>query len=432
MLITLLLLTLAADSPSFRGPDGSGVFAPGFPAEWAAGKNVAWKAEVPGGGWSAPVVVAGRVFVTTAVSGGDDRPRNFVDGVKDIRSMVPLFAKKPDKSYRFEVHCLDAATGKPVWKQEVAAKVPPHPSHPSNTFATETPASDGGRVYALFHSAGVLAAFDLDGKKLWERETGAFKMTAGFGTGSSLAAGAGLVFVQNDNEEKSFVAAFDGKTGEPAWRAERKGKSAWASPLLWKNRVRTELVTCGGDRVVSYDPKTGAELWSLGKVASFTSSPASDTERVYFGYSNPTTTGPLYAVKAGAKGDVTPDADDKSEGLAWLRRSSGPGMPSAVSAGGMLYVMGSVGLVAYDAATGEVKYKQRLPKARTVAASLWAAGGRVFVLDEAGKAFVVKAGPEFELLGTNELDDTFWSTPAAAGGALYLRGTKALYCVRMR
>jgi outer membrane protein assembly factor BamB len=432
MLTALLLLCLAADSPRFRGPDGSGVFPPGFPTEWAADKNLAWKAEIPGGGWSAPVVVAGRVFVTTAVSGGDDRPKNFVEGVKDVRSMVPIFATKPDRSYRFEVHCLDAATGKTRWKQAVAEKKPPHPCHPSNTFATETPASDGERVYALFNSAGVLAAFDLDGKKLWEQETGAFRMTAGFGTGSSLAAGAGLVFVQNDNEEKSFVAAFDGKTGKQAWRAERKGKSAWASPLLWKNRARTELVTCGGDRVVAYEPATGKELWSLGKVASFTSSPAVDEERIYFGYSNPTTTGPLYAVKAGAEGDITPDADDRSPGLAWLRRSSGPGMPSPVSAGGYVYVMGSVGLTCYDAATGEVKYKQRLPKARTVAASLWAAGDRIYVLDEAGTTFAMKAGPKFELAGTNRLDDTFWSTPAAADGALYLRGTKALYCVRMR
>lgn len=431
MVFAFLLLSLAVDSPSFRGPNGSGVFAPDFPTEWAGDKNIAWKAEIPGGGWSAPIIVDGRVFVTTAVSGsGDDRPKNFVEGVKDVRSMMPMFAKKPDKVYRFELHCLDAVTGKPRWKQTVTEVKPPHPCHPSNTFATETPASDGQRVYTLFNSAGVLAAFDLDGKKLWQRETGAFKMTAGFGTGSSLAAGMGLVFVQNDNEEKSFVAAFDGRTGEPGWRAERKGKSAWASPLLWKNKVRTELVTCGGDRVVSYDPKTGKELWSLGKVSSFTSSPAADEERLYFGYSNPTTTGPLYAVKAGAKGDITPNADDQSEGLAWLRRSSGPGMPSSVSVGGHVYVMGSVGLTVYDATTGEVCYKQRLPKARSVAASLWASGDRVFVLDEAGTVFVIKTGPKFELLGTNKIDDTFWATPAAANGALYLRGTGALYCVK--
>jgi hypothetical protein len=120
----------------------------------------------PGGGRPAPIIARlVRVFVTTAVSGsGDDRPKNFVEGVKDVRSMMPMFAKKPDKVYRFELHCLDAVTGKPRWKQTVTEVKPPHPCHPSNTFATETAASDGQRVYTLFNSAGVLAAFDLDGK----------------------------------------------------------------------------------------------------------------------------------------------------------------------------------------------------------------------------------------------------------------------------
>jgi outer membrane protein assembly factor BamB len=430
MWISLILLSWAAegDSPRFRGPSGAGVFAPGFPTQWAADKNLVWKTPLPGGGWSAPIVIGDKVFFTTAISYGDDKPKNFVEGVKDIRSMVPIMARKPDRSYRFELHCLDRATGKPLWKAEAAEKKPPHPCHPSNTFATETPASDGQRVYTLFNSAGVLAAFDLQGKKLWSVETGAFKMTAGFGTGSSLAVGEGMVFVQNDNEEQSFVAAFDGATGKEIWRAKRDGKSAWASPLLWKNKARTELVTCGGGRVVSYEPKTGKEIWWLGKVASFTASPAADEERVYFGYSNPTTVGSLYAIEAGAEGDLTPkDEGEPGKGIAWIRKGAAPGMPSSVSVGGYVYVMGSVGLGCYDAKTGEVMYRQRLPKIRTVAASLWAAGDKVFVLDEAGNTFVLKVGPKYELMNINSIDDTFWSTPAIAGQELYLRGTNALY-----
>jgi outer membrane protein assembly factor BamB len=253
-------------------------------------------------------------------------------------------------------------------------------------------------------------------------------MTAGFGTGSSLAVGEGLVFVQNDNEEKSFVAAFDTTTGKEVWRDKRAGKSAWASPLLWKNKVRTELVTCGGGTVTSYEPKTGKVLWSMGKLSSFTSSPAADDDRIYFGYSNPTTVGSLYAIKAGAEGDITPmDDTEPTAGIAWIRKGAAPGMPSAVSVGGYVYVMGSVGLGCYEAKTGELQYKQRLPKIRTVAASLWAAGDKVFVLDEAGTTFVIKVGPKYELLGTNAIEDTFWSTPAVAGKELYLRGTNALY-----
>jgi len=418
------------DSPRFRGPSGAGVFPPGFPTEWTSNKNLAWKTALPGGGWSAPIVVGDKVFVTTAVSGGDDKPKNFVEGVKDIRSMVPAMAKKPDRAYRFELHCLDRATGKPLWKAEAADAKPPHPCHPSNTFATETPASDGQRVFTLFHSVGVLAAFDLEGKKLWSVQTGAYKMTAGFGTGSSLAVGEGLVFVQNDNEEKSFVAAYDAATGQEVWRAKRPGKSAWATPLLWRNKVRTELVTCGGGQVTSYEPKNGKVLWSLGKVASFTSSPAADDERIYFGYSNPTSVGSLYAIEAGAEGDLTvQDEENLPKGVAWIHKAAAPGMPSPVSVGGYVYVMGSTGLGCYDAKTGQPQYKQRLPKIRTVAASLWAAGDKLFILDEAGTTFVIQVGPKYELLGTNSIDDTFWSTPAVAGKQLFLRGVHALYCI---
>ncbi len=437
MRASLVLLVLAAgawgQASRFRGDGGTGVIdKAAFPHQWGKDRNIAWKAAVPGGGWSAPVVAGGRVFLTAADSGKDaDRPRDFTAGVADLRSMLPFVQKGPDRVFKFDVLCFDRATGKLLWRKTAAESRPKYGVHPSNSYATETPATDGERVYSLFANAGALVAHGLDGKELWKKDVGVYKTGAGFGPGSSLAVGMGLVFVQYDNEEKSFVAAFDGKTGKEAWRSERKTKTSWATPLLWKNGKRTELVTCGGGRVSSHDPLTGKELWSMGGLGSgFAASPTADAERLYFGSSGPGSPSPLWCVKAGASGDITLKGDATSNGhVAWSRKGTGPGLPSPVAADGLLYTAGTT-LVCHDAATGEVVYRQRLPRAKTIVASMILAGGRLYLLDESGQMFVVRPGRKFELLGTNSLPDTFWSTPSADGDTLFLRGLGTLYAVR--
>lgn len=435
LMLTALLVPAGAawsgDVPSFRG-GGAGVAAKAaFPYEWGKDKNIAWKAEVPGGGWSAPVVAGDKVFLTTAVS-GDYKPKDFTAGVSDPRSMIPLVMKGPNKTFTFEVLCYDRASGKQLWRKKAAEAKPRYAVHPSNSYATETPATDGQRVYVLFAAVGTFAAYGLDGKELWKKDFGAYKTSAGFGPGSSLAVGGGLVFVQYDNDEKSFVAAFDGKTGKQAWRVDRKTKTSWSTPLLWKNKLRTELVVCGAGAVTSYDPKTGKQLWTMTRVGgqAFAASPTADDERVYFGNSGPTSPSPLYAVKAGASGDITLEGDATSnEFVAWSRNGTGPGLPSPVAWGGYLYTVGNT-LVCHDAKTGEVVYKKRLPRMKTVVSSMWLADGRLYVLDEAGRCLAVKPGPKFELLATNVLADTFWSTPAVDGDALLVRGLGSLYCIR--
>lgn len=428
----------AADWNQFRGPTGSGIVTDAnFPEQWAGDKNVAWKAAVPGQGWAQPVVAGDLVFVATAVSPNQPKPKNMMAGVMDPATMGKG-AKPTDAKYSWELHALDRKTGLTKWKKQVAEGKPTQPVHPSNTFATETPVADGERVYLFFGMAGVVAAYTHAGEKVWSKDVGTFPFTAGFGTGSSPVLHDGKLIVQSFNEDSAFVLALDAKTGKEAWKAERSKGSAWSTPLVWKNSVRTELVTAGNKSVISLDPATGKELWTMGGIdTSFSSSPVADGDAVYFGASSPGSKGNLAAVKAGAKGDITLKPGEKSNAFVlWFKTGTAPGMASMLAAGGRLYIQGSGQVTCLDARTGEQKYKERLPKTRGAeAACPLVAGDKLFFTDEGGQTFVLKAGDEFDVLATNKLGadgEVFWASPAAAGGDLLVRGTEFLYCLRKK
>ncbi len=425
--LTLTVPTLADDWEQFRGPRAGKIDKLQHPLEWDSTKNVAWTASVPGSGWSSPVVVKDRIYLTSAVSETGAKPKGMSDGV---RSMGTYRRAKPQK-HTFVVTCLSLKDGTEVWSKNVGEAVPPV-VHPSNTYATESPAADGERVFTFFATTGNLVAWDLDGKELWRKELGAYKSGNGFGSGSSLAVTDGLVFVQYDNDEKSFVAAYDVATGKQAWRDDRSTKTSWSTPLIWKNSKQTELVTCGAGVVTSYAPKTGKVLWVLkGIQSAFSASPAVDGDRIFFGNSGPMSAGPLVAVAAGSTGEIQLDSDFKSDKVAWSRTRSGPGMASPVVAKGCLFIPGSNGILnCYDVKTGERLFQNRVSKMGTVAASLWADDDRVVILDEKGQAFMFAAGREFVLLGKNQIDDLFWSTPTVSGNTLLLRGVDKLYCIR--
>ncbi len=421
----------AGEWRQFRGPDGNGSLSQlEHPLDWSADTNVAWTAEIAGGGWSSPVVVGDRVILTTAVSSAAERPKGFGGGVAAMRQHSQ--AKPPQEPVSFEVHCLSKSDGSEIWRRVIEQRKPSYPIHPSNTYATESPVTDGTRVYVYFAAIGSVACLDLQGQQLWKRDLGAFPTSNNFGTGSSLTMHEGRVFVQCDNQKQSFLLALDALSGQDLWRVERRGRTCWSSPVVWTNRLRAELVVCGSGYVCSYDPASGEQLWEIeGTDGSFSASPASDTDRVYFGNSGPGRRGPLMAVNAGGSGKLRYDRSQEGEGdVAWIESASGPGMASPVSHAGRLYVTSRGVLTCHDAATGRRLYRARLPGASSVAASLWAADDKLFILDESGTTFVVKIGDEFELLGKNALEGLFWSTPSVAGDSLLLRSAGKLHCVR--
>ncbi len=413
----------AQDWPQFRGPAGNGVVEKlEHPVEWGNEKNIAWSVELPGGGLSSPIVHGDRVFLTTAI--GMKPPVSFMEGVRD---MGP---KKPDAPLQFNVICLQLADGAKLWEKTLVEELPPFPIHASNSYATESPATDGKQLYVYFAAIGKVAAFDFDGNEIWRQDIGAYPTGNGFGTGSSLTTGDGNVFVQCDNDESSFVIALDAATGDEVWKKQRSGRTSWSTPLYWKNDKRAELITCGSGFVIAYDPKTGDELWTMTDIGmSFSASPAADNDHIYFGNSGPRSSGPLVAVSSGMSGSHAFAADAQIENMAWSKMQAGPGMASPVTVGGYLYIPGRGILTCYSTSDGEVVFKERL-KLGSMAASLWAAGDRVFLLDENGKTLVLQTGPELEIVATNQIDDLFWSTPAVAGESLLLRGVKKLYCVR--
>ncbi len=461
-----VLTTHAADWMQFRG-NGTGVSSEKeIPSEWAADKNVLWKTRIPGVGWSQPIIVGDKIFVTTAVTENQRKPSSggfgggggggFGKGGGGFGKGGGGFGKggsPPNAVYQFQVLCLDRKTGNILWKETALESKPKIPTHGSNTYATETPATDGEHVYAYFGMHGVYC-YDLKGKQIWKKDLGSFPMMAGWGTASSPVLVNDRLIVLCDNEEKSFIVALDKKDGKELWRTPRTERTTWGTPIVWKNKQRTEVVAIGS-RVRSYDPADGKQLWELNIGGGQCSvSPTADEEMLYvgagsggmgggggFGKGPPGGGfgmrgggGSLFAVKAGAKGDITPKSGEKSsDGVAWSEPKSGLGMASPLLCKGYIYVLERNGglINCFDAKTGKAAYtKERISGARAFWASPVALDDKIYCLDDDGNTFVIQAGPEFKQLGKNSIKEMFWSSPAIADGALFLRGVDNLYCIK--
>jgi outer membrane protein assembly factor BamB len=288
-------------------------------------------------------------------------------------------------------------------------------------------------VYAPFGNIG-LFVYDMKGNKLWEEKWGSFRMRGGWGTGSSPVLHKDRLYVVNDNEEKSFMVALDKKTGKQVWRVDRQEKSNWATPYIWENEKRTELVTLGTGKVRSYD-LDGKVLWELSGTSGLVSlMPVAKHGLVYVGAGYHI--GPLYAVKPGASGDITlKPGDTKSDWVAWHQPKGAGIHPSFLISGDRLYSLFDAGfLTCYDAKTGKVIYeRQRLNTGGgRFYASPWAYNGKLFLLNEDGTTYVLEDGADFQLLHKCSLEDNCWATPAIARGSLFIRTYSKLYRLQSR
>ncbi len=434
------------NSPQFRGPDGTAVLTGDQtpPSTWGEASNIRWKRDIPGEGWSAPIIWGNKVFLTAAVTDGEpeatrgQEPRRRPTGRRQQGGPGGrgrgYRQTPPDVVYRFTLHCLDLNSGKTVWEKVALEAKPRISKHRDNTYATETPVTDGKRVYAYFGMHG-LFAFDLDGNLVWKKDLGVYPMAAGWGTASSPLVHDGLLFLQIDNEKESFLTALDAATGKERWRVARDEKSNWSNPMIWQNKLRTELVT-SGYTARSYDPKTGKLLWELTMSGRAASTPLGLPEVLYIGTEDRARrnqgSGGLFAVRVGAQGDITPEPNvTRNQYVQWLRPKDGPPMASPLVYQGYLYTLTRNGMVnCYDASTGKPAYeRERLRGARSFWASPWAYAGHVFCLDDNGTTHVLKAGPEFEVLGTNELPGRTWATAALTDSSLLIRSEAGVYCI---
>lgn len=427
--------TLADQWTQFRGNRMDGRAESAHPVRWSETENVSWSIEIPGEGWSCPILWNDRLFLTAAVPFvSEDRqsatqPEEYAGGGGTRRDDLTQL------TYRWQVICLDAQTGDERWRRTAREGRPSMPRHSSNTYATETPITDGERVYAYFGMTG-LYCYDLEGELLWQKDLGSYPMRAGWGTSSSPVLFDDKLFIQVDNEESSFIVAVDAKTGNEIWRVGRDETSQYSSPIVWQNSLRNELIV-GGMVYRSYDPETGNLLWQLDMEKGRSSAtPLAVGDRLYCGTEFRNRGGAddgggyLFAVKPGGRGDISPASGETSSPfVSWKLDRSGIEMASPVLCEGHLYLLERRSGVVHciDAETGELAYRSRIPGARAFWASPWVSDDRVFCVDSSGTTYVLAGGPEFRLIASNPIDEQTWSTPAVADGAVFFRTATRLF-----
>ncbi len=467
----------------WRGPSNTGMAVTDAPLHWSDTENIRWRAEIPGRGHSTPVVWGDRIFVTTAVPtapipeaagggpGGGPPPAvqarvRELTGGKEVSELSEderreVFQKirqefggpggpgargpggpggpggRPGRGpgggtaagveHRFLVMAFDRNTGKKLWERAAVTAKPPEGYHRQyGSFASNSPVTDGERLFAFFGSRG-LFAYDLDGNLLWKKDFGVqMQMRLAFGEGVAPALGGETLVLLFDHEGDSFITALDKKTGKERWRASRDEISNWAQPLVTEYNGRWQAIVSAPNRVRSYDLLTGEVIWECGGLGQNTI-PAvvreGDVVYAMSGWREPN----LLAIKLGGEGDLT-----GSDHVLWTHQRGNPYTASPVIHDGILYLLTDRGMLsALNAKTGEPYYlQQRLPKTYSFKASPVGAGGKLYVASEEGDVVVVKMGPSYEVLATNTIKDEFFiASPVIVEGEIFLRGKNTLYCV---
>lgn len=416
--------------PQFLGPGSRAISTnAGLPDHWSATENVAWKTPIPGRGWSSPIVWGDRVFLTT-VAGGEE--------TKTPQKGLYRGGERPETpstEFQWKLLCLDLPTGKLRWERVVHHGEPSVPKHSKNSYASETPTTDGQRVYAYFGGVGVFC-FDMDGQPVWSKTLEPRATRMGWGTAASPVLHGDRLYVVNDNEEESYVMALNKRTGKEVWRMDRDEKSNWSTPYVWENQKRTEIVTSGSGKVRAYDLDGKLLWWFKGMSGITIATPYADNGLLYIssGFIADKLR-PLYAIRPGANGDITLAKNQTTNAaIAWSNPTAAPYNPTTLVYEGRLYVLYDKGtFAAFDAKTGKPLYESlKLREGKHFTASPWAKNGRVFCLNEDGVTFVVRAGDKFELLGTNKLadDDMCMASPALVGDRLLIRTSARLYCLQ--
>jgi outer membrane protein assembly factor BamB len=400
----------------WRGPDGTGVSRTATPPlEWAEGKNIRWKIEVPGRGSATPVVWGDRLYLTTAVP----------TTVQGDATHAPL--GRTPVAHKYVLMAIDRKTGKVVWERVAKEETPHEASHPENgTWASASAATDGDLVIASFESRGYYA-YDMNGKLVWEKDLGDKRMRNTFGEGSTPALHGNHLVIVWDHQGQSFIVALDKRTGAELWRKERKEIDTWATPIVVTVNGRAQVITGAMNQIVSYDLQTGDVVWhTAGLTMNPIPTPVAGDGMVFMmaGFRGNS----LKAIHLNqAKGDIT-----GTPAIAWTLDRDTPYVPSPVLYDSILYVLKSNNglLSAFDAKSGRPHYQvQRLDAVPNVFASPVGAAGRVYIPGREGATVVLRHGAKLDVLAVNRLDDGFDASPALVDGEIYLRGYKHLYCI---
>jgi outer membrane protein assembly factor BamB len=405
--LLLVVRAHAEDWPEFRGPTGQGLYTgKPLPLNWGLDTNLIWRVAIPGRGWSSPVIVGSRVYLTTAV---------VTDEVKDHVSLRAM--------------CLDSETGKIIWDREVFkqnGETAPM-IHQKNSHASPTPIVRDKRLYVHFGHQGT-ACLDLDGKIIWTNRELTYDPKHGNG-GSPVLFDSKLIFSADGNDQQ-FIVALNAGTGKVVWKTDRgTDKSriyqfSFGTPLVIHAAGKDQVVSQGSGVINSFDAKTGKELWRVGDDGW------SVIPRPVFGHGmvfacTGFVRGQLLAIKLDGNGDVT------DTHVAWKFERAVPNTPSPLLVGDEIYMIGDGGVATcLDAKTGKAHWQERI--AGTHSASPIHAGGRIYCLSEDGVGTVLQAGTTFKVLAKNELKERALASFAAADGSLFVRSAGHLYRIRER
>ena len=419
--------------PSFRGPHASGIAeGQNLPDQWngKTGQNILWHTPIPGLAHSSPIVWGNRVFVTSAISSDPKasfRPGLYGDGD----------ASKDRSRHRWTIYALDKQSGKVLWERVAYEGEPIEKRHIKATYANSTPATDGRIVVAWFGSQGVYA-YDVNGKFLWKVDLGRLDFgaydipTFEWGSASSPIIWKDLVILQCDTQTDSFIIALNANTGETVWKTDRDEISSWGTPTVATTSKGEELIANASNFIRGYDPRTGKELWRLGRSSKITAPTPIFADDILVVVSGRGPERPIFVVKAGARGDLTlPEGKTSSDTVVWSRTGRGSYMPTPLIYNGLLYVLGNNGTFdAYNLKTGEEIYRQRLPTVGSgFSASPVASDGKIYLSNEDGEILVVSAGETFNHIATNSMGELLMATPALSDGVMYVRSAASVFAI---
>jgi outer membrane protein assembly factor BamB len=381
--------------PRWRGPSGQGLAnGTGYIDTWSPTQNILWKTPVPGSGNSSPIVWGDRVLLTSSYEGG--------------RRLTLLAFRRTD--------------GRLLWETAAPSGRTDGGAHYKNGHASSTPATDGERVYVLFGARG-LFAFDFNGKLVWQRDLG--PMDAYHGAAGSPLLFRDRIILYQDQFSGSFIAAYHTRTGRELWRTRRAASVGWGTPIAIRAGNRDEVIVNGQQYVHAYDPATGKELWRCGG----TTYEVIPTPVVGYGmvFCSSGRAGPTLAIKPGGSGDVS------RTHVAWTSPRGSPFVPSPILYGDQIYMINDMASIAtsLSATTGQTIWQGRLGVAQRegFSASPVAVDGKIFFTNDDGETFVVRAGPKFELMRTNQLGEGILASPALVDGRWYFRTQRNLYAV---
>lgn len=410
--------------PSYRGYYANGVLDnANLPDTWnvETNENILWKYKVPGLGLSSPVVWGDKLFITTAVSESDD------GGFKT--GMYGSIGSVNDESvHEWKIFCLDKNSGKLIWQKTAYKGVPKQKRHPKSSHANSTMATDGNYVVAFFGSEG-LYCYDMDGNLQWEKDFGLLRSVffvaedAEWEFASSPIIHNEAVIIQCDVMENSFVASYNVASGKEIWRAKRDEYPGWCTPNIYYDGDQSRVVLNGYKHRGAYDFNTGEEIWKMSGGGDIqVPTPIVNGNLVYFNSAHGPQS-PIYAIHVSAEGDLTLDeGETTNEYIRWSIPRGGAYMQTMLIYEDHLYnIRWNGSVTCYNPRTGEEIWKHKAGSGNSYISSPVASDGKIYVTDDKGMVYILKAGPTYELMAQNDLGEICMATPAITDGIIFFR-----------